>query len=78
MEQGNFPYYKNENDPEKLAEERRVFFVSISRAKRVCYLLRSKKYTRKTRFGYKTFNYKPSMFWEELYESKKNLGTTVK
>lgn len=77
MEQGNFPYYKNENDPEKLAEERRVFFVSISRAKRVCYLLRSKKYTRKTRFGYKTFNYKPSMFWEELYESKKNLGTTV-
>src|SRR5690606_1548196 len=67
MEKGNFPFYKNENNPEKLNEERRVFFVCISRAKRVCYLLRSRKYTRMTRNGLKTFYPKPSMFWEELY-----------
>src|SRR5699024_10776888 len=55
MEAGIFPYYANEKIPEKLNEDRRTFFVSVSRAKRVCYLLRSKKYTRMTRFGLKTF-----------------------
>lgn len=69
MEKGTFPYYLNENDQIKLNEERRVFFVSVSRAKRVCYLLRSKKYTRMTRYGLKTFYPEPSMFWEELYQS---------
>lgn len=45
MEEGNFPYYLSENNTEKLAEEHRVFFVCISRAKRICYLLRSKRIT---------------------------------
>ncbi|AUI36351.1 MULTISPECIES: ATP-dependent helicase [Bacillaceae] len=67
MEDDHFPSYKNKRDPRKLSEDRRVFFVCISRAKRVCYLLRSKKYTKETQYGIKTFNYKPSEFWEILY-----------
>lgn len=70
LEKGTFPYYLNENNPEKLNEDRRVFFVCVSRAKRVCYLLRSKKYTRMTKYGLKTFYPKPSMFWEELYQNE--------
>ncbi|WP_200411020.1 ATP-dependent helicase [Virgibacillus salexigens] len=70
MEKGNFPFYLNENDPDKLNEDRRVFFVCVSRAKRVCYLLRSKKFTKMTRYGLKTFFPQPSMFWEELYQSR--------
>ncbi|EGQ2944746.1 ATP-dependent helicase [Staphylococcus pseudintermedius] len=72
MEKGTFPYYLNEENPEKLNEDRRVFFVCVSRAKRVCYLLRSKKYTRKTRFGLRTFFREPSMFWEEMYQNNSN------
>lgn len=70
LEKGTFPYYLNENNPEKLNEDRRVFFVCVSRAKRVCYLLRSKKYTQVTRNGLRTFYPKPSMFWEELYQNE--------
>lgn len=79
MEKGMFPYYKNERDSVKLNEERRVFFVCLTRAKRVCYLLRSKKYTKETSKGIFTFNHKPSMFWNELYEvceNKKLISST--
>lgn len=72
MEKGRFPYYLNEGDPEKLNEDRRVFFVCVSRAKRVCYFLRSKKYTRRTRNGLRTFFHEPSMFWDELYQNNFN------
>lgn len=68
MENGKFPFYKNLDDPEKLDEDRRVFFVCVSRAKRVCYFLRSKKYIRQTKYGLKEFNHGPSMFWEEIYQ----------
>ncbi|PRS35508.1 ATP-dependent helicase [Bacillus sp. NMCC4] len=71
MEDGTFPYYLNVNDPKKLSEDRRVFFVCVSRAKRICYLLRSKKYTRMTWNGLRTFYPKPSIFWKELYQSVK-------
>jgi DNA helicase II / ATP-dependent DNA helicase PcrA len=67
MEKGIFPFYKNENDATKLNEDRRIFFVCLTRAKRVFYLLRSEKYMRKSGFGY---NWRePSMFWEELYNA---------
>lgn len=69
LEAGTFPYYANENVPEKLNEDRRTFFVSVSRAKRVCYLLRSKKYTKMTQYGLKTFFPEPSMFWRELSQT---------
>lgn len=67
MEEGSFPYYRNVNDPEKLEEERRLFFVCLTRAKRVCYLLMSNKITSHTRFGEWTHKKEPSMFWKELY-----------
>jgi len=76
MEEGNFPYYSTVNVPRELNEQRRIFFVCITRAKRVCYLLRSKRMTSLTQYGLRTFSKKPSMFWEELYaaqESKRSL-----
>jgi DNA helicase-2/ATP-dependent DNA helicase PcrA len=68
MEEDHFPSYRNKQDAEKLSEDHRIFFVCVSRAKRVCYLLGSKKYTKKTQYGLKTFNYKPSRFWSLLYK----------
>src|SRR5699024_2309108 len=67
MEEGSFPYYRNVNDPEKLEEDRRLFFVCLTRAKRVCYLLMSNKITSHTRYGERTHDKEPSMFWKELY-----------
>jgi DNA helicase-2/ATP-dependent DNA helicase PcrA len=67
MEEGNFPYYSTVSVPKELNEQRRIFFVCITRAKRVCYLLRSKKMTSKTKYGLRTFDKQPSMFWNELY-----------
>lgn len=67
LEKGSFPYYLNENDPKKMEEERRLFFVCVSRAKRVCYLLRSKKYTYDGWYGPYERLKDPSILWEELF-----------
>ncbi|MFY2158423.1 3'-5' exonuclease [Cytobacillus firmus] len=67
MEEGNFPYYSTVSVPKELNEQRRIFFVCITRAKRVCYLIRSKRMTSLTRYGPRTHPKNPSMFWEELY-----------
>jgi DNA helicase II / ATP-dependent DNA helicase PcrA len=72
LEQGVFPNYRNINNPLKLSEERRVFFVCVTRAKRICYLLMSKSYTRETKYGVKTFSQSPSEFWEDLYRACEN------
>ncbi|GIN98940.1 DNA helicase [Siminovitchia terrae] len=74
MEEGNFPHYKSQGHPEKLDEEKRVFFVCLSRAKRVCYLLRSKKITVYSKKYERHFeiNKEPSMFWQALYEKYRN------
>lgn len=45
MEEGTFPFYKVEES--KMDEEKRIFFVSLTRAKSVCYFLMSKSL-----FGY--------------------------
>nr|WP_040204074.1 ATP-dependent helicase [Neobacillus jeddahensis] len=76
MEEGNFPYYSTVSVPKELNEQRRIFFVCITRAKRVCFLLRSKRMTNLTRYGLRTHPKNPSMFWQELYavrESKRSL-----
>ncbi|NOU93091.1 AAA family ATPase [Paenibacillus sp. LMG 31456] len=67
MEEDHFPNYYSLKDPKKLSEDYRVFFVCISRARRVCYLLRSEWHTKKTKYGLKTFRYKPSQFWKLLH-----------
>lgn len=71
LEKGNFPYYGNEKDEEKLNEDRRIFYVCLTRSKRVCYLLRSKRITYNTRYGLLTKDKEPSMFWNELIDAKK-------
>lgn len=64
MEDGNFPSY-NDNTPRKLEEARRLCFVSVSRARKACVLIRSKKLLNKYgRWLTKT----PSPFWTELKE----------
>ena len=69
MEEGNFPFFLSVKDPQKLAEEHRVFFVCISRARRICYLLRSKKITiHSKQYGSFIRDKEPSMFWNLLYE----------
>lgn len=75
MEEGNFPYYSTVDNPKELNEQRRIFFVCITRAKRVCYLLRSKRITSYTKYGSKIFHKNPSMFWEELYILNKSKTT---
>ncbi|NOU83903.1 AAA family ATPase [Paenibacillus sp. LMG 31459] len=67
MEENNFPNYFSINDANKLREDYRLFFVCISRAKRVCYLLRSQRYTKKTKWGLRTFDHVPSRFWVLLH-----------
>lgn len=69
LEEGNFPFFLSVNDPKKLAEEHRVFFVCISRAKRICYLLRSKRLTiHSKKYGTFIKDKEPSIFWNLLYE----------
>jgi DNA helicase-2/ATP-dependent DNA helicase PcrA len=74
MEEGHFPFYKSVDDERLLSEEHRVFFVCISRSRRVCYLVRSEYYTYNTRYGPKTFNKDPSRFWDIIYS---RYGETV-
>lgn len=68
LEDGNFPKYKSKFDIKILNEERRLFFVCLTRAKRACYLLRSRRITSETRSGLRTHDKKPSVFWEELID----------
>ncbi|PEC46370.1 ATP-dependent helicase [Bacillus sp. AFS096315] len=74
MEQGVFPDYRNNNNVHKLNEERRVFFVCVTRAKSTCYLLMSNNYTRVTRYGVKTFAQSPSIFWNDLFQACQKRG----
>jgi Superfamily I DNA and RNA helicases len=69
MEEGKFPYYTHLNNPIALAEDKRLCYVCISRAKKSCILLRSEIYNilvRSTgRIWKKTFP--PSQFWVSLH-----------
>ena len=51
MEEDHFPSYYAKNDSRLLAEANRLCFVCVSRAKRVCVLMRSKYYTIDTKNG---------------------------
>ena len=77
IEEGNFPYYSTVKIPKELNEQRRIFFVCLTRAKKVCYLLRSKRITTNTRYGRKTWIKEPSMFWKELYNSLKHKKVVI-
>ncbi|WP_197229950.1 ATP-dependent helicase [Lysinibacillus sphaericus] len=73
MEDGMFPFYKNFDYPEKMREEERLFFVCLSRAKRICYLLMSDKYLLNGKYGPFLKDQKQSRFWDRL-ENVKDLN----
>ena len=62
MEEGLFPGYQSIGDDNELEEERRLFYVGITRAKKYLYLTFAKK---RTIFGSTSFN-KPSRFVKEI------------
>jgi DNA helicase-2/ATP-dependent DNA helicase PcrA len=66
MDEEKFPNYYALNDAEKLAEATRICFVCVSRAKRICCLVRSKKYTMNGRNGPWEKAFAPSRYWEIL------------
>ncbi|MNV83783.1 ATP-dependent DNA helicase UvrD1 [compost metagenome] len=69
MEEGKFPYYTHLNNPIALAEDQRLCYVCISRAKKSCILLRSKIYNIPTRTGrIWRKEYEPSRFWVSLHK----------
>ena len=64
MEKDSFPSYYD-NTPRKLEEARRLCFVSVSRARKACILIRSRNLQDK--YG-RWFSKEPSPFWVALQE----------
>ncbi len=62
LEEGILPHRKSFDDPEQMAEERRLCYVGITRAKKRLYLLRS---YRRSLFGGSTAN-PPSRFLQDI------------
>mgnify|MGYP004475621453 CR=1 FL=1 len=68
MEEDCFPNYNAKNDARMLEETNRLCFVCVSRAKRICILMRSNYYNITKKNGElwkKRFN--PSRYWTQLY-----------
>lgn len=63
MEEEKFPSYYSLKSELSLAEAQRLCYVSVSRAKKSCILIRSKYYT-----SWKRKLYSPSRFWLALFE----------
>lgn len=70
LEEEQFPNYYAIRNPVRLCEERRVFFVCVSRAKSACCLMRSRFITVRPRNGKAPFQKQPkaSQFWDEIYQ----------
>ncbi len=69
MEENNFPDYRSISNPKKLEEQSRICFVCISRAKKVCVLLRSQYHDIIKKNGDVWHKpHEPSRFWVKLYE----------
>ncbi len=64
LDEGLLPHRRSMDDPEEMAEERRLFYVGITRAKAHLYLVRADQ-----RRNYGSFDYStPSRFLEEIPE----------
>lgn len=74
MVEGYFPFYKIKDNSRQMEEAHRLCYVSVSRAKRECFLIRSKKHT--TPWGI-TKSYMPSRFWNLLHEKFGNKDNTL-
>jgi DNA helicase II / ATP-dependent DNA helicase PcrA len=77
MEEEHFPSYYHLNNPVALAEDQRLCYVCISRAKKICVLLRSKVFTLQTKKGPWRKKFKPSRFWMSLHNKFGNEFNTV-
>lgn len=67
LENGHFPHYNNLKNSIALAEDQRLCYVCVSRAKKTCIILRSKFYTKATKWGVKRYPYDASIFWVNLH-----------
>lgn len=67
MEEDHFPSYRVKKNPKLLEEANRLCFVCVSRAKRICILMRSNYYTIETKKGLWRKLYYPSRYWKQLY-----------
>jgi DNA helicase II / ATP-dependent DNA helicase PcrA len=78
MEEGKFPYYLHKDDEIALAEDSRLCYVCVSRAKKTCILLYSSIYNVYSKKWGKTFriDHFPSPFWTILYEKFGNVDNT--
>ena len=76
LDEGLLPHSRSRDDPEEMAEERRLFYVGMTRARNQLYLLRSER-----RSSYGSWEYsEPSRFLEdisdELVTSQGKRGST--
>jgi DNA helicase-2/ATP-dependent DNA helicase PcrA len=79
LEEGRFPYYKYSSGSREMKEAHRLCYVCVSRAKKVCILLRSEIITLNTKNGPWKKPYTASRFWQALHKkfgSKKNTFTS--
>ncbi len=65
LEEGLFPHIRASGDPKALEEERRLFYVGMTRAKRKLYLT----FAESRRFSYQTSSRQPSRFLAEIPDS---------
>ncbi len=70
LEDGSFPHYTHEIGGQEYQEDLRVFFVSLTRAKRVVYLVRSKSISGISKYGNPySFKKESSPFWTLLKQN---------
>ncbi len=72
MEEERFPNFRHLNNPIALAEDQRLCYVCISRAKKTCILIRSKIFSFPTRRGIWRKTFAPSRFWITLHNKLGN------
>lgn len=64
LDEGLLPHSRSRDDPEEMAEERRLFYVGLTRAKNLVYLVRAE---RRSTYGSYEFS-EPSRFLEDIPE----------
>ncbi|MBZ4042584.1 UvrD-helicase domain-containing protein [Flavobacterium hibisci] len=68
MDEDKFPNFYNQNNPLAIAEDHRLCYVCVSRAKLRCILLRSSIYNIPTKRGNWAKPFRPSRFWVSLHK----------
>ncbi|GAB3522277.1 DEAD/DEAH box helicase [Emticicia fontis] len=76
MEDNHFPNYYRLNNPIALAEDQRLCYVCVSRAKKTCILLRSNFFTIETKKGPWRREFTASRFWVNLHNKFGNVLNT--